>query len=115
MAGVHAVVVVVEQRGGREGGVVDSGGGGGGSGELAYLVTRLCALSYTAAPMVHRVLCTMILSDYLVQWLYCCFGRISQQSEEAEFKPCLIIYFINSNTVIVLQLGQSEQLFRRKP
>jgi hypothetical protein len=62
--------------------------------ELAYLVTWLCALSYTATPTVPRVLCTLILPDYLVQWLYCCFGRISQQSEEAEFEPCLMIYFI---------------------
>ena len=40
------------------------------------------------------VLCTYALQDYLVQWLYCYISSVSQQSEEAEFEPCLVIYVI---------------------
>jgi hypothetical protein len=82
--------------------VVIGDGGGDGSDALA-VVTWLSALSYTAMPTLPRVVCTYILQDYLVQWLYCCICSISQQPEEAGFKPGFRIYFI---TIIVRTSSQ---------
>ena len=76
------MVVVVLERGGREegGGSVDGGGGGGEKKVMSWHIWWLCALSYTAAPTVPRILWAYFLQIFLVQLVYCWFGLLVSNS-----------------------------------